>query len=115
MSLQIDQATWDAMVNQISALTTEISSLKSNPPVSIADKIRLPMPNKFRGERDGDTVRNFTQQLQNWFDLVQLTNANQQARFAHTLLDGPALDWFEAQNFDMSQLHWPTLCADLLY
>ena len=93
MSLNIDQATRDAMVNQISALTTEISTLKSTPPVSIADKVRLPMPNKFKGERDGDTVRN---SLQNWFDLVQLANSNQQARFAHTLLDGPALDWFEA-------------------
>ena len=68
--LPMTQQHWDSMVNQISTLTSELAALRANPNVTIADKVKLPMPQKFKGERDGDAVRNFCTGMDNWFELV---------------------------------------------
>ena len=62
----------------------------------ISDKIKMPTPEKFSGSRDGDTVRAFIATVDNYFDLVQLNDTTQQARFVYSLLTGPAVDWFVA-------------------
>ena len=45
-------------------------------------------PKPFRGTADGDSVKNFIAALENYFDLMKVSDSNQQARCAETLLRG---------------------------
>ena len=66
----------------------------------------MPTPEKFSGASDGDSIRAFIETVDNYFDLVKLTDANLQARFVYSLLTGTAVDWFRASNFDLSRVGW---------
>lgn len=54
----------------------------------------MPTPDRFAGQKDGDTVRSFVATVDNYFDLVKLTDPVLQAKFVYSLLTGPAIDWF---------------------
>jgi len=69
----------------------------------------MPTPEKFDGKMDGDSVRAFVETVDNYFDLVQLHDANLQARFVYLLLIGPAVDWFRANGFELHRIGWSLL------
>ena len=59
----------------------------------------MPTPQKFNGKMDGDTVRQFIETVDNYFDLVQLADTNLRACFVYSLLEGNAIDWFRASGY----------------
>ena len=59
-------------------------------------------------------MQNFVDALENYWDLVNLSGANQRARYAETLLQEKARTWFSTKNYDLKTLLWVHLKDDLL-
>ncbi len=69
----------------------------------------MPTPPKFDGKMDVDSVRQFIETVDNYFDLVKLHDRNLQARFVYSLLEGSAVDWFRANGFELHTVTWGIL------
>ena len=63
---------------------------------------------------DGDSVQNFVNALDNYYDLMNLRGSNQQARYAEALLTDKACTQFAIQSYDLQTLVQNTLKSDLL-
>ena len=66
--------TYDDLVRQITVMSAELAKLKEHPTVSMASSVKLPLPPPFKGACDGDSVKNFLDSLDNWFEMVSMTN-----------------------------------------
>ena len=80
--------------------------------------MKAPLPAAFNGATDGDSVKNFVDSLEVYFELVDLKSEKQRARFASVLLTGKARTWYAVQDYDFddldSPLTWEILREDLL-
>ena len=58
---------------------------------------------------DYEIVEAWLWNMENYFALTGLTDINQQARFASTLLAKSAAVWMRNQNYNLTTLTFPTL------
>ena len=103
----------EAQVVKLTAQLQQVqmsSSVTTNLPKGV--KVQPPQP--FVGKADGDSVQNFVNALDNYYDLMNLRGSNQQARYAETLLTDKAHTWFATQSYDLQTLVWNTLKGNLL-
>lgn len=70
-------------------------------------------PLVFKGAIDGDSVINSIQQLDNYFDLIQLLNNTLRARYAVNLCIQPAYTWYAMQKCYLMTLTWANMSRDL--
>lgn len=70
-------------------------------------------PAPFYGKADGDTVKNFIDQMDNYFALMKMSDGNQCARYVETLMLADARTWFSTKGYDLVTLTWLQLKNDL--
>lgn len=78
----------------LSAEVQRLRAERSGPATGLPQGVKVPVPASFEGKCDGDSVKNFIDSLENWFQLVNMSDMNQRARFASTLLQDKARTWF---------------------
>ena len=59
------------------------------------DSVKLPAPDMFAGEHDGESVRAFVNACETYFKLTGISDSNTQALFTKTRLAKTARTWFD--------------------
>ena len=122
----------DEMIRQLVALSSKVAVLEAERPRvtrvgaqrpepearGLPSGVKAPPPPSFHGASDGDTVKNFIDALDTYFELVGMNDLVQKARFASVLLEGKARTWFTVQGYSFDEdgdaLEWPELRQTLL-
>ena len=104
---------WEAQMVRLTAQLQQVQ-MSAKVTTNLPKGVKLQPLQPFVGKADGDSVQNFVNALDNYYDLMNLSGGNQQARYAEILLTNKACTWFATQSFDLQTLVWNTLKGNLL-
>ena len=77
--------------------------------VSLPKGVKLEKPKSFTGVIDTDIVNVFIFQVEQYFALIIMLDANKRARFASMPLTDNAAIWLQSQNLDWDLIIWEDL------
>ena len=77
--------------------------------VPLPQGVKLEKPKSFTGVIDTDAVNAFIFQVEKYFALINMVDANQYARFALMLLTNNAAICLQSQNLDWDLVVWEDL------
>ena len=91
---------------QVVGLTAHLQQVQISATVTtnLPKGVKIQLQQPFVGKADGDSVQNFVNAMDNYYDLMNLRGGNQQARYAETLLTDKVRTWFAIQSYDLQIL-----------
>ena len=122
----------DEMIKQFVALSSKVVVLEAEHPTaaraetqapvsdahSLPSGVKAPAPPSFPGASDANTVKNFVDALDTYFELVGMSDLVCKVCLALVLLEGKACTWFTVQGYcfckDGNTLEWLELHETLL-
>ena len=78
------------------------------------DTVKMPAPEVFNGEHDGESIRAFVNACETFFKLTGVSDVNTQALFTKTRLAHTARTWYDSQGYDENTLTFAVLRAHML-
>ena len=78
------------------------------------DTVKMPAPEVFNGEHDGESIRAFVNACKTFFKLTGMNYVNTQALFTKTRLAHTARTWYDSQGYDENTLTFAVLRAHML-
>ena len=87
-------------------LTFELLELKKPHKIGFPKCVKFFPPSGLNGAADVDSIKSFISALENYFDLVSVSDPNQYSRFAEIHLQVKTGTWFSTQNYDFKYLFW---------
>ena len=108
----------DELIRQVVSLSSKVAVLESRQRTTLPVQpqepvggnsglpagVKAPVPASFNGACDGDSVMNFVNSVNTYFDLVGMHGCIQKTRFASVLLEGKAHTWFMVQGFAFDEV-----------
>ena len=80
----------------------------------VPDTVKMPAPEVFNGEHDGETIRAFFNACKTFFKLTGVSDVKMQALFTKARLAHTARTWYDSQGYDENTLTFAVLCAHML-
>ena len=78
------------------------------------DTVKMPAPEVFNGEHDGESIHAFVNACKTFFKLTGMSDVNTQALFTKTRLAHTARTWYDSQGYDENTLTFAVLRAHML-